>query len=325
MLFASEGGAHVRSSCCCGPFGFVRCIGPTPAGKIAGTLTQSTAPFAYPLLMLPGERRDIVPIGNELRALAWSGVMLMATGVGIVVKKHFDQIGPLTIAAVIAIAAIACYAWAAWRQSQLRDYVVLLGALLISADVAFIETQWHILGDEWQRHFLLLAALHAAAAYWFDTRAVLSLSIGALAAWLGIEQNSAHSEVELAIRLFICAAILVIWRLLNRNPDFTSMFEHFAANIAFWGALTLAFNDATRWLGVTLALAGAAASVVYGFRLRREPFVAYGNVYGFAAVDIAVASLIKEPVLVSFFVLFSMAILITIMLITHLRFRRLEA
>ena len=89
--------------------------------------------------------------------------------------------------------------------------------------------------------------------------------------------------------------------------------------------MTLAFNDATRWLGVALALAGAAASVVYGFRLRREPFVAYGNVYGFAAVDIAVASLIKEPVLVSFFVLFSMAILITIMLITHLRFRRLEA
>src|SRR5205823_3869902 len=119
-----------------------------------------------------GERRDVVPIGNELRALAWSGVMLIATGVGIIVKKHFDQIGPLTIAAVIGAAAIASYGYAQFRRTPLRDYVVLLGALLISADVAFIETQWHLLGNEWQRHFLLLAVLHGAAAYWFSARAV---------------------------------------------------------------------------------------------------------------------------------------------------------
>lgn len=78
-------------------------------------------------------RRNVVPISDELRTLAWLGVMLIATGVGIVVKKHFNEIGPLTIALILAAAAIACYAFAVWRQSGIRDYVVLLGALLISA------------------------------------------------------------------------------------------------------------------------------------------------------------------------------------------------
>src|SRR6266550_427624 len=162
--------------------------------------------------MLVGERRDVVPIGNELRALAWSGVMLIATGVGIIVKKHFDQIGPLTIALVIAVAAIACYGFAIWRQSSVRDYIVLLGALLISADVGLIESQWHLLGNEWQRHFLLLAVVHAAAAYYFSNRAVLSLSIAALAAWFGIERRDIFStQTDFAFRALICAAILLLW------------------------------------------------------------------------------------------------------------------
>ena len=157
--------------------------------------------------MLVGERRDIVPIGTELRSLAWLGVMLIATGVGIVVKKHFNEIGPLTIALIIAAAAIACYAFAVWRQSSIRDYVVLLGALLISADVGFIESQWHLLGSEWQRHFLLLAVVHAAAAYYFGTRAVLSLSIAALATWFGIESRAIFSsQTDFALRALSCAA-----------------------------------------------------------------------------------------------------------------------
>src|SRR5437870_520921 len=104
------------------------------------------------------QRRAVLSIYNEVRAIAWIGVMLIATGVGIVVKKHFAEIGPLTVAFVIGAAAIGCYTWVALKErATLDDYVVLLGALLISADVGFIEQQWHVLGPEWHRHFLLLA------------------------------------------------------------------------------------------------------------------------------------------------------------------------
>ncbi|HEY6844465.1 MAG TPA: DUF2157 domain-containing protein, partial [Thermoanaerobaculia bacterium] len=150
------------------------------------------------------ERRDAVPVGAELRALAWIGVMLIATGVGIFVKNHFAEIGPLTVAIALTAFAIACFAWVSLKpRAVLDDYVVLLGALIVSADIAFIETQWHPLGDQWQRHFLLLAVIHAAIAYWFDSRAVLSLSIAALAGWFGVEKRDLlTTEADFAVRAF---------------------------------------------------------------------------------------------------------------------------
>jgi len=272
--------------------------------------------------MLAGERRDVVPIGNELRALAWLGVMLIATGVGIVVKKHFDQIGPLAIAAVVAMAALSCYAFAVWKQSQLRDYVVLLGALLISADVGFIESQWHLLGSEWQRHFLLLAALHAAAAYYFGNRAVLSLSIAAFATWLGIEKRDIFSsETDFAYRAFICAAVLLIWRSANRKTDFNSLFEHFATNIAFWGTLTLTAASTTKYVGLLLTLIAAAGSLIYGLKGRRELFVIYAGVYALIAIDMVIVDLIHEGIFVAFYLLVSTIAAIAALFAIHVRFQ----
>jgi hypothetical protein len=272
--------------------------------------------------MLAGERREVVPIGNELRALAWLGVMLIATGVGIVVKKHFDQIGPFAIAAFVGAAAIACYAFAVWRKSSLRDYVVLLGALLISADVGFIESQWHLLGSEWQRHFLLLAAVHAAAAYYFGNRAVLSLSIAAFATWLGIEKRDIFSsETDFAYRTFICAAVLLIWRSANRKTDFNSLFEHSATNIAFWGTLTLTAASATKYIGLLLTLIVAAGSLIYGLKGRRELFVMYAGVYALIAIDMVIVDLIHEGIFVAFYLLVSTIAAIAALFAIHVRFQ----
>src|SRR5262249_15302105 len=155
-----------------------------------------------------------------------------------------------------------------------RDYIVLLGALLISADVGFIESQWHLLGSEWQRHFLLLAVLHAAAAYYFGNRAVLSLSGAALASWFGVEKHGVFSTtVDFAIRAFICAAVLLAWRIANRKTDFKGIFEHTATNIAFWGALSLTFESSTKYIGFLVTAGLAAISLMYGLKRRRELFV----------------------------------------------------
>jgi hypothetical protein len=271
--------------------------------------------------MLLGERRDVVPIGDELRGLAWLGVMLIATGVGIVVKKHFNEIGPLTIALVLAVAATACYAFAVRRQSSVRDYIVLLGALLISADVGFVESQWHLLGSEWQRHFLLLAFVHAAAAYYFGNRAVLSLSIAALAAWLGIERHEIFSsQTDLAYRALICAGILIVWRFANRRSDFASLFEHSAANVAFWGALMLTADSPTRVVGLLVTLIFAAASLTYGLKQRLELFVMYAGVYALIAIDIVIVDWIHEPIIASGYLLISSVAAIAALFVIHARF-----
>src|SRR5579859_8071887 len=188
-------------------------------------------------------RRETLSVYGEVRAMAWLGVMLIATGAGIFIKNHLDDIGPLTIAIAIGIVAAACYVWVAVKKKAVLDeYVVLLGALLLSADVGFIEHQWHLLGDVWQRHFLILAIAHALAAYFFDSRAVLSLAVASFAAWLGVERVP-NGTMEWAIRSFACAGIVALFRVANRRAHFNAVFEHFAANLAFWGAITLACDS----------------------------------------------------------------------------------
>jgi len=281
------------------------------------------------------ERREVVSIYPELRLLTWAGVMLISWGVGLFISKHLDDIGPLAIAAGIGIAAIGCYAWSFFKRSRqaalVDDYVLLLAALLASADVGYIEHHYHLLGASWSRHFLFLALLHAVTAYFFNSRLVLSLSVASLAAWLGIERRTVDSifdaPVETAGRAFICAALVVIWRVIDRfvrpATTFSSLFDHFAANLAFWGGVTLAVHKETRPMGCAITIALAAASMLYGRRFREGTFVIYAWVYGTIAVDIVICDAIQDEVLIALYLLVSTIAAIVGLFISHARMRRL--
>jgi len=281
------------------------------------------------------ERREVVSIYPELRLLTWAGVMLISWGVGLYISKHLDDIGPLAIAATIGIAAIACYAWSLFKRSRQAaladDYVLLLAALLASADVGYIEHHYHLLGASWSRHFLFLALLHAATAYFFNSRLVLSLSVASLAAWLGIERRTVDSifdaPVETAGRAFLCAVVVILWRLIDRAvrpaTTFSSLFDHFAANLAFWGGLTLAAHKETRPIGCAITIALAVASMLYGRRFREGTFVIYAWVYGTIAVDIVICDAIHEEVLIALYLLVSTIAAIIGLFISHARLRRL--
>ena len=280
------------------------------------------------------ERREIVSIYPELRLLTWAGVMLISWGVGLFISKHLDDIGPLAIAAAIGIAAVACYSWAFYKKHKeaalVDDYVLLLAALLASADIGYIEHHYHLLGASWSRHFLFLALLHAVTAYVFQSRLVLSLSVASLAAWLGIERRTVDAifdaPVETAGRAFVCAAIVIVWRVVDRAirhaTTFSSLFDHFAANLAFWGALTLAVHKDTRLTGCAFTIALAIASMLYGRRIREGTFVIYAWVYGTIAVDIVICDAIHEDVLIALYLLVSTVAAIVGLFISHARMRR---
>ena len=99
------------------------------------------------------------------------------------------------------------------------------------------------------------------------------------------------------------------------------MFEHFAANLAFWGAVILTFDKDTRWLGVALAVGFAITAVVVGFRSRRELFVIYGYVYGLIAIDVTVGDFLHGETIIALYLLVSTVAAIVAMIVTHLRFR----
>jgi len=285
-------------------------------------------------VLIARERREAVNIYPELRLLTWAGVMLVSTGVGVYISKHLDDIGPLAIAAVIGLAAAACYAWAYWKRSRTAsladDYVLLLAALLASADVGYIEHHYHLLGDSWARHFLFLAILHAVTAYYFRSRLVLSLSVASLAAWLGIERRSVDAifdaPIDTALRAFVCAAIVVAWRVVDRKlrpaTTFTTFFDHAAANLAFWGSLALAAHQEPRLLGCAIAVVLAAAAMLYARRTREATFVIYAWVYGTIAIDIAVLDVIHDAIFNTFYMLISTIGAIVGLFLSHARIRR---
>jgi translation elongation factor EF-1beta len=292
--------------------------------------------------LIARERRTIFSIYPEVRIAAWAGALLLASAAGLVLKNNLDRIGPLGLAMLIAVAAAACYAWVARRGSETNivdDYVLLLGALLVSGDVAFIETQWKVLGANWERHFLLLAVLHGIAAYLYRSRLVLSLSVAALAAWMGIERAGlglapiGQDPIAFGLRAFACSTVLLLWRLVDgrlaegRQPEFGPVLEHFAANLALAGGLALTTTDSSRWVGGLLTLAIATAVALRGFHTRSESFVLYAFVYAVIAVDIVILEAIGFGVeeLAFLVVLASMVVAIATLFAIHARFRRMRS
>lgn len=277
--------------------------------------------------LIARERRDVVSLYAELRFLTWGGVMLLITGLGMFVAKHREEIGPIAIVLIIAAAAAVCYAYAFARRGRsalVDDYILLLGALLASTDVAYIEHEFN------QRWLLPLVLFHAATAYLFESRLILAVAIGALATYFGIERRPEllwHDSVENARRAFVCSGIVFAWRFadawLRAKTAFTRVFDHFAANLAFWGAISLFDHSETRLTGCLLAILFAIASAFFGLRKREELFVIYAWVYGMIAIDVLVIDRwVKHEKLVMFYFTLSTIAAIIGMIVTLARLRR---
>jgi hypothetical protein len=265
--------------------------------------------------------------------LAWLGATLIAAGAGLLLKDHIKDLGRETIVAVLAVAALACYAWA-WarrgRESLVDDSILLLAGLLLSANAGYIEHEWHLFGA---RALLFLAILHAVGAYAYKARGVLSLSITALAARLGVAFNETwlfSQEVDLALRSFECAALLVMWRECDRRArpatTFTPVFDHTAFTLAFWGGVILANSHEQHTLGLAITLVVAAASVAYGFRSGREAFIVYAFLYATFATDAWILSVASSRGTMPALLMLVTAIAAMVGLYaTHRRFRSTRA
>lgn len=265
-----------------------------------GTLDDATAARA-----LASDRGQVFSLHAELRATLYAGVLLVTSGLGLVLARNIERIGPLGIVLAVALAAAACAVPAVRAKRAGRaptvagEYLLLLAALLASADLGYAERQFALLGPLWSWHLLLLAVVHGAIAYTFASPLVLAASLTALAGWFGVAGTPgdalelAFSTPELGARALACAALIAVWRQADRRaqPDsrFTDVFDHFAVNLAFWGAI--AWCQDWPWVaaGLPLLAALAYASVRRGLAAGREAFLVYGTVY--AAIGTCVAGL----------------------------------
>ena len=179
------------------------------------------------------------------------------------------------------------------------EYLLLLAVLLVSADLAYAEQQFTLLGPWWSWHLLLLAVIHAAIAYAFVSPLVLAAALTALAGWFGVSGTPgellrvAYSEAEFGARALACVLVIAAWRYADRRarPEsrFSDVFDHFAANLAFWGAIAWCLEWPWLAAGLPLLAAFSLASVRRGLDTGRETFLVYGTVY--AAMGLCAAAL----------------------------------
>jgi hypothetical protein len=228
-----------------------------------------------------------------LRVLLYGGVLLVATGLGLFLKENHDRLGPVVIAAVVGAAALACLAYVvrrapafSWNATESPhvavDYLLLLAMLLLAADLAYVETQFRWLGPNWAYHLLIVSILYFAAAYRFDSRAVLTLALTSFAAWRGVEVGMPffgrvpESGTPGLVRanaigcglLYLAAGVLSLRS--GRKPHFERVYVTGGLLLVFGAMVTGAWARRGAWSGWLLVLTVAAVVVaVVSYRLRR--------------------------------------------------------
>lgn len=273
--------------------------------RAAGMIDEPAASQAAAL-----ERGAVFSIFEELRFVLYAAVGAITAGLGLILKENIDRMGPLALIAALAFAAAGCYATALRTRLQGKtrtiggDYVLLLGALIVSADLGYAESQFHWLGSQWQWYLIVLTVFHGACAYALDSRLVLSLSLASLSAWFGIEArlstlfDAGGSAGNLGAHAIFCAGTILVWRFANKrfggSEQFESVFENFAANIGFWGALALCLTPGLRLAGVAILLVLAAACIARTLRSGAAMFAVYGTVYSALTLCCLEAQVIKD-------------------------------
>ena len=225
---------------------------------------------------------------------------------GELVRQNLDRLGPVTITAALTVAALACLLWVARVAPPFSrgeapsdrfgfDYVLLLGMLLVSADLAYVETQFTPLGASWPLHLLVVAGLAALLAFRYDSRTLFSLALASFAAWRGVAISlRAAGEAfwrgpsdELRMNALVCGAVFVLLGfLLGRGtvkPHFEPVATHLGwllglGALASGGGLTTS-TELLLVLALLVVSAGLAGMAVVERRFSSSPSAPWGRTW----------------------------------------------
>jgi hypothetical protein len=206
---------------------------------------------------------ELVSLDPVLHTLLYGGVLAATGGVALLLKDRVADVAPLTFALLLAIAALACLAWVARVAPGFSrgpvgsphiafDYVLLLGALLLAADLAWCEWRFTPLGENWAWHLCLVSVIYASLSLRFDSRVLFVLALTTFAAWRGVAVFSveralfAWADGSLAVRLngFACGLLFLgVGQALIRSR----LKAHFEPSATFlgWGLVLLAVAGGT--------------------------------------------------------------------------------
>jgi hypothetical protein len=274
----------------------------------------------------------------ELNVLLYAGVLAFVGGLGWTVTTWSQQLGDVVILTVLSIILAVsfwyCFSRApAWSTGEtpspslIFDYVLYLGSLIWTVELAYLETRFHMLSGQWDLYLLATALLFFFLTYRFDNRFVLSLALSSLAGWFGLtishwpsHQDAAYRQYAVLYGLIVAGGGALLCRR-GLKPHFLGTYLNIATNVLFWAVLSGVFDrDYGIWIPALLAVCGS--SLAWGLARRQFVFVAYAAVYGYVGVSsIIIRNIDGETAMLGYFVVTGAAMLAGLVVIAR-RFGR---
>ncbi len=177
----------------------------------------------------------------------------------------------------------------------------MLGVLLATADLGFIEVQFTPLGSRWPWHLLVVSVFMALVAIRYDSRAVFSLALSTFAAWRGVSVSLVEhsfwqfSDESIRWNALICGVLFALLGRMMTRRDWKAHFQPVALHLGWLlilGALVWGGGeDGGRGIAYILVLVSTGAGLAW-YNLTRRRFIFFA--YGVLAVYIALNELIVK-------------------------------
>jgi len=275
----------------------------------------------------------------ELNILLYAGILAFVAGLGWTVSTWSQQLGDVLVLSILSAMLAACFWYCfsrapAWSRGETSspnfsfDYVLYLGSLIWSVELAYLEKRFQMLSGQWDLYLLATAGLFFFLAYRFDNRFVLSLALSSFAGWFGLTISRWPSHQDVAYRQYAILYSLVVagaGAILQRRglkPHFFGTYLNIAANVLFWALLSGVFNRDGYLVWLPCLLAACGASLAWGLARRQFSFVAYAAVYGYVGVSsILIHDIHSDTAVLSYFVITGVAMLVMLVAIAR-RFGR---
>ena len=275
-------------------------------------------------------RREPFSLFLELNVLLYAGVLAFVAGLGWTVSTWSQQLGDVLVLTILSAILAACFWYcfsraSAWSPAEtpapspIFDYVLYLGSLVWSLELAYLENRFRVLSGQLDFYLLATAGLFFFLAYRFDNRLVLSLGLSSLAGWFGltISHWSAHQDATYRqYALLYCLLVGVGGALLQRRglkPHFLATYLNLVANVLFWALLSGVFNRQGYGLWVLALFLACGASLAWGLARRHFAFVAYAAVYGYVGdSSMFLRGVTDETAVLGYFVVTGVAMLVVL-------------
>jgi hypothetical protein len=290
-------------------------------------------------LLLDLQENRIFSIHRELRFFLYIGILMVIAGAGLTIKQYFTNLGNIAIISALTLCSVAAFTYCFWKGNAFAknevkspgiafDYILFFGCAFYSMDIAYIETQLHILGDGWKNYLLVSVVVFFFLSYRFDNRLVLSLALSTLATWFGftlLEHRFLFGEYYRLCAMVYGLLVLFGGTLLYRlavKIHFFDVYLNFAVHFLCIALISGVFEYKIFSLYFPGLLVACGALVFYAVRVRKFLYMLYAIIYGYIGLSIVIIDQIQRQTffVFAYFILTSLLVIGLIFKISR-RFR----